>query len=572
MVSSVISEKPEANVSEHDRLASGASSTAASAAADRHILTEEDAYEQLGFAFPEWKKWLILTSIFIVQITMNFNAAVFGNALPGMVDQFGISDYTAHLGQFVFLVAYAFGCELWAPWSEELGRKWVLNISLGLVNLWQIPCALAPNYWVVFGFRFLGGLSSAGGSVTLGMVADMWEPADQQYAVAYVVFSSVAGSVVAPIVGGWITQYASWQWVSPNIRTVVMFDLTNTSQVFWVSLIFGVVAQALHLFVPETRSSILLARHATKLRKRGENVWSAEQLQGSIWQRLNWRECCTLMWRPYKFLITEPIVCFLSLLSGFSDALIFTGLDSFGLVLAKWNFNHWQVGLAFIPLMIGYLIAYVMYLGDYKGQRARMWDPVNKKRDDRRMAPEQRLKLLLWLVPLEPIGLLGFAFASLGPPAVSSWIAPLIFTALIGIANFAIYMATIDYMVAAYGPYAASATGGNGFCRDFLAGIAALYARPMYTRIMSGTRWQLTIPSCILAGVAVLAVTPVYIFYVYGPQIRQKSPYASELAKERGEKKPERDAAVGRVSQPSSPVQSRANSRTSSPVRGAVHV
>jgi hypothetical protein len=36
----------------------------------------------------------------------------------------------------------------------------------------------------------------------------------------------------------------------------------------------------------------------------------------------------------------------------------------------------------------------------------------------------------------------------------------------------------IDYMIAAYGPYAASATGGNDLARDFLAGIAALYAHP----------------------------------------------------------------------------------------------
>lgn len=45
-------------------------------------------------------------------------------------------------------------------------------------------------------------------------------------------------------------------------------------------------------------------------------------------------------------------------------------------------------------------------------------------------------------------------------------------------AQYAIYMATIDYMVAAYGPYAASATGGNALARDFLAGIAAMYSTP----------------------------------------------------------------------------------------------
>lgn len=91
--------------------------------------------------------------------------------------------------------------------------------------------------------------------------------------------------------------------------------------------------------------------------------------------------------------------------------------------------------------------------------------------------PEYRLKWLLFTAPLEAIGLFGFAWSSMGPD-YNHWIAPLIFSALVGIANYAIYMATIDYMVAAYGPYAASATGGNGFARDFLAGIAALYATP----------------------------------------------------------------------------------------------
>lgn len=62
--------------------------------------------------------------------------------------------------------------------------------------------------------------------------------------------------------------------------------------------------------------------------------------------------------------------------------------------------------------------------------------------------PERRMKGLLWLVLLEPLGLFAFAWTSLGPPEVH-WIAPLIFVAMIGIANLAIYQATCDYMVCA---------------------------------------------------------------------------------------------------------------------------
>ena len=92
-------------------------------------------------------------------------------------------------------------------------------------------------------------------------------------------------------------------------------------------------------------------------------------------------------------------------------------------------------------------------------------------------------------------------------------------------------MATVDYMIAAYGPYSASATGGNGFARDFLAGVAAMYSTPFYEHFHS--RYQLEIPSTILAGIAIAVTIPIYIFYWKGPVIREKSKFAQVLASDR---------------------------------------
>jgi MFS family permease len=155
---------------------------------------------------------MILTVIFFVQVSMNFNTSLYSNAVPGISEEFGVSKQAARCGAMIFLVLYAFGCELWAPWSEELGRKPILQLSLLLVNIWQLPVALAPNFASIMVGRALGGLSSAGGSVTLGMIADMWESDTQQYAVAFVVFSSVGGSILGPIVGGFSEAFLSWRW------------------------------------------------------------------------------------------------------------------------------------------------------------------------------------------------------------------------------------------------------------------------------------------------------------------------------------------------------------------------
>lgn len=293
-------------------------------------LEEKDCPKKLGFSFPRLKKWAILCVIFAIQVSMNFNASVYANAIEPLTKEFRITAQVARLGQMTFLVAYAFGSELWAPWSEEFGRRPVLQFSLLFVNIWQIPCALAPNFTTIIIGRFLGGLSSAGGSVTLGMVADMWDADDQQYAIAFIVFSSVSGSVVGPVVGGFIQTHLSWHWN------------------FWVQLLFGLVVQLIHfVFVPETRSSVLLDREAKRLRKKGEpQFYGPGELKED---RLSVKEIFRVWRRPFKMFFTEPIVLWLSLLSGFSDALIFTFLDSYQPVFQQWGFTTIQIGLAFIP-------------------------------------------------------------------------------------------------------------------------------------------------------------------------------------------------------------------------------
>lgn len=293
-------------------------------------LTEADCYDKLGFSYTSFKKWTILSVIFVIQCSMNFNAGVYANGVTALSKHFSISEQAARVGQCVFLVMYAIGCELWAPWSEEFGRWPILQLSLGLVNLWQIPAAVAPNFATIVVARFLGGLSSAGGSVTLGMVADMWEPDDQQWAVAFIVLSSVGGSVLGPVVGAFLEKFCSWHWI------------------FWTQLLFGGVTQAIHFFfVPETRATVLIDREAKRRRKAGEgNVYGPNEIKD---QRMPMKEILTIWYRPFEMFVREPIVLCLSLLSGFSDALIFTFLEAYTPVFKQWHFGTIALGLAFIP-------------------------------------------------------------------------------------------------------------------------------------------------------------------------------------------------------------------------------
>lgn len=243
--------------------------------------------------------------------------------------------------------------------------------------------------------------------------------------------------------------------------------------------------------MPESRSTILMDKEAKRRRKSGEdpNVYGPNEVKQP---RINIKEFGITWMRPFEMFVREPIVLSMSLLSGFSDALIFTFTEAFPLVYEQWGFSTLSQGWTFIPIVIGYFLAYLTYMPWIAKDRRFI-----KKYGEDALIPESRLYWLLFLAPLLSIGLFGFAWTSLGPPQVhwigesrrrysklpfvdnitdASCLAPMIFSVCVAVANYAIYMSTIDYMVAAYGVYSASATGGNGFARDFLAGVSAMYA------------------------------------------------------------------------------------------------
>lgn len=255
------------------------------------------------------------------------------------------------------------------------------------------------------------------------MVADLYTPDNQQWAVAYVVLSSVGGTSIGPVIGGPIQKYLPWHWN------------------FWVQLLFGAAAQAIHFFMPESRSTVIMDREARRRRDTGEDphVWGPNEVKSP---RISAREFAVTWARPFEMFFREPIVLSCSLLSGFSDALIFTFQEGFHPVYEQWGFGTLQIAWAFIPINVGYLLAYASYIPWIKRDQR-----IIKTKGSDAMAPEFRLKWLLFLAPLETIGLFGFAWTSLGPPQVH-WFGPMFFSCLIAIANFGIYMSTIDYMIA----------------------------------------------------------------------------------------------------------------------------
>ncbi len=101
-----------------------------------------------------------------------------------------------------------------AALGDRFGRRRVLSIGLGIFTVASMAAALAPSVGILIAARAVQGV---GGAIVLPLTLTILShaaPAERRGALLGI-YGAVAGLAVAfgPLVGGAVTQWASWQWI-----------------------------------------------------------------------------------------------------------------------------------------------------------------------------------------------------------------------------------------------------------------------------------------------------------------------------------------------------------------------
>lgn len=118
-----------------------------------------------------------------------------------------------------------------------------------------------------------------------------------------------------------------------------------------------------------------------------------------------------------------------------------------------------------------------------------------------------------------PVGLFWFAWTTF--PSLH-WIISIIGTVPFGFGMCLTLLSTLNYLVDSYTIYAASALAANSILRSLFGAAFPLFTGKMYEHL--GAQWASSIP----AFLALACVPFPFIFYKFGPAIREKSKYAAE--------------------------------------------
>jgi MFS family permease len=100
-------------------------------------------------------------------------------AIPQILDDFGdVSQEQRVLPISIFLLGYVFGPVIWAPLSEQFGRKYLTTATFFVFALFTMACALSPTWSSLLGFRLCCGVfASAPIAVVAGILADIYPEA-----------------------------------------------------------------------------------------------------------------------------------------------------------------------------------------------------------------------------------------------------------------------------------------------------------------------------------------------------------------------------------------------------------
>ncbi|KAI0967313.1 MFS general substrate transporter [Xylaria arbuscula] len=449
--------------------------------------------------------WLSCSTTFVTTYTPGAYAA----GRPQYKDMWELSDIAVYAGITLFTLLFAVAPMFLASFSELTGRR-PLFLAAGVVYvISQIGSGVTASFAGLLVTRALAGIScSVFSTVVGGVISDIYAAKDRNTAMAIFTGAALLGTGIGPLVSGVITEHVSWRWI------------------YYVQAIScGLVVLALFAFFPETRGSVLLSRKAKAL-----NTWSESVGDLSPFKHLRWkvledehRNSTSLMIktalvRPLYLLFTESVVFWFSLWMSFAWSILYLSFELVPLIFERaYQFSAQGSGLVFAATAV----ASVIGTGAAILQEHVVTSPTSWfSKLDLKGQPEARLIFACLQSLLLPAGL--FWLGATARPSIM-FIVPVISVASITLGIFSVYLAVFNYLADSYHAYASSAIAAQSFTRNVFAAFLPLAAKPLLD-----SRLGIIGTGSLLGGIGLLLSIVPWVLVLWGPQIRERSRFASK--------------------------------------------
>lgn len=149
-------------------------------------------------------------------------------SFPSIANDLGTTASSVQLSLTACLLGLAGGQLVIGPISDMKGRKAPMMISLGVYAAASVLCVFAPSIWVLIAARFLQGFSaSAGIVISRAVVRDLYTGKELTKFFALLMLVNGLAPILAPLAGGIVLNWTSWQGIFVILSVIGLFMLTT---------------------------------------------------------------------------------------------------------------------------------------------------------------------------------------------------------------------------------------------------------------------------------------------------------------------------------------------------------
>ncbi len=159
-------------------------------------------------------QWRLILVLVVATAIGPFSMQVFLPALPAIQSSYAVSAATAQLSFSLSALSMAVATLFYGPVSDRVGRKKALVVGLVIFLVGSLVCAFATTItWLVIGRVVQAAGGVAGMVLSRAIVRDVYDREQSAAAIAYITMAMVVAPMLAPAIGGVLTDLIDWSAV-----------------------------------------------------------------------------------------------------------------------------------------------------------------------------------------------------------------------------------------------------------------------------------------------------------------------------------------------------------------------